>query len=63
MKKKCYLVGMIMKSAGTNAIMTVSLFDKSIGVIGMVPVFSSKRKAQTFAKGSKFPIITMEMGE
>lgn len=61
--KKGYLVGMcqdrLLLENGYRAI----AIDKGLGVIGLCPVFNNKRKAQDFAKGTAFPVITMAIGK
>lgn len=39
--------------------LTANAIDPVLGIIGLCPLFSSKRKAEAFAKVGKYPVIAM----
>jgi hypothetical protein len=59
--KKVYLVGKLNKKLQILPGIYAKAEDHELGVIGMLPAFSSKRKAEQFCRGTKFPIITMQI--
>ncbi len=57
--KKVYLVGQLNRRIPLEGGLYANALDQKLGIIGLLPVFSNKKKAQAFA-GTKFPVIEME---
>lgn len=59
--KKVYFVGQLNTRLTLEGGLTANAIDPILGIIGLCPLFSNKRKAEAFAKAGKYPVIATQI--